>query len=225
MSIMKYRLANLDGFTIGQLEQEIAQGGKLITYAWTISPIAFTVRNVTSVYLVPPGKKGNHWLIPTIITGLFGWWSIPNGFINALQSIKVNLSGGLDITGDIMANLDEASLATKTVEFKVAQGLFGKATERNRTLITKAVNRTMPHYREVDEVYLGRYINTQEGEQPFHVIGIRSVEPIDQFRGSLLMNLRKDYYKHVRFEIIALDSSELAIKLVEQGDRLKILSS
>ncbi len=222
---MKYRLANLEGFTIGQLEQEIARGGKLVTYAWTISPIAFTVRNVTDVYLVLPGEKDNHWIMPTIVTGLFGWWSIPNGFINALQSIKVNRSGGLDVTGDIMANLDETSLATRTVEFKVAQSLFGKATDRNRTLITKAVNRTMPHYREVDEAYLGRYINTQEGEQPFHVIGIRSAEPIDSFRESLLMNLRKDFYKHVRFEIIPLDSSDLAVKLVEQGDRLKILSS
>lgn len=222
---MKYRLANLEGFTIGQLEQEIVRGGKLVTYTWTISPIAFTVRNVTGIYLVRPGEKDNHWIMPTIITGLFGWWSIPNGFINALQSIKVNRSGGLDVTGDIMANLDEASLAIKTVEFKVAQSLFGKATGRNRTLITRAVNRTMPHYRYVEEVYLGRYINTQEGEQPFHVIGVRSAEPIDQFRGSLLMNLRKDFYKHVRFEIIALDSSELAIKLIEQGDRLKTIRS
>lgn len=225
MSTMKYRLANLEGFTIGQLEQQIAQGGKLVTYAWTISPIAFTVRNVTRVYLVLPGEKDRHWIMPTIVTGLFGWWSIPNGFINALQSIKVNRSGGLDVTDDIMANLNETSLATRTVEFKVAQSLFGKATERNRTLITKAVNRAMPHYRHVEEIYLGRYINTQEGEQPFHVIGVRSVEAIDRFRESLLMNLRKDFYKHVRFEIIALDSSELATKLVEQGDRLKILSS
>ncbi len=222
---MKYRLAVTECITLGQLESEIAQGGKLITYAYTISPIAFTIRNVTSVYLVRPGKKDNHWITPTIITGLFGWWSIPNGFINALRSIKVNTSGGLDVTGDIMTNLDEASLAARTVEFKVAQSLFDKATDRNRTLITKAVNRTIPHYRDVDEVYLGRFINTQEGEQPFHVIGVRSAEPIERFRESLLMNLRKDFYKHIHFEIVPLNDTELATKLVEQGDRLKTLNS
>lgn len=222
---MKYRLANIEGITLGQLEQEIAEGAKLVTYAYTISPIAFTVRNVRGVYLIQPGKKDNHWIAPTIVTGLFGWWSIPNGFINALESIKVNTSGGLDVTGDIMTNLDEVSLAARTVEFKVAQSLFGKATDRNRTLITKAVNRTIPHYRGVDEVYLARFINTQEGEQPFHVIGVRSTEPIDRFRESLLMNLRKDFYKHVHFEILQLDDSELALKLVEQGDRLKTLNS
>lgn len=222
---MKYRLANLEGLTLSQLEKEIAQGGKLITYAYTISPIAFTVRNVTGVYLVRPGKKNNHWIAPTIVTGLLGWWSGPNGFINALRSIKVNTSGGLDVTGDVMANLDETSLLKKTVEFKVVQSLFGKASERNRTLITKAVNLSIPHYRDIEEVYLGLFINTQEGEQPFHVIGVKSEEPIERFQDSLMMNLRKDYYKHVRFEIMALDSSDVSTKLIEQGDRLKTLNS
>lgn len=222
---MKYRLANIEGITLGQLEQEVAQGAKLITYAYTISPIAFTVRNMTRVYLVRTGEKDKHWITPTILTGLFGWWSIPNGFINALRSIKVNTSGGLDVTGDVMANLDETSLLKKTVEFKVVQSLFGKASERNRTLITKAVNLSIPHYRDIEEVYLGLFINTQEGEQPFHVIGVKSEEPIERFQDSLMMNLRKDYYKHVRFEIMALDSSDVSTKLIEQGDRLKTLNS
>ncbi len=222
---MKYRLANLEGLTLNQLDKELAQGGKLVTYAYTISPIAFTIRNVTGVYLVRPGKKDNHWITPTIVTGLFGWWSVPNGFINAIRSIKVNTSGGLDVTGDVMANLDETSLSKKTVEFKVVQNLFGKASERNRTLITKAVNLSIPHYRDVEDVYLGLFINTQEGEQPFHVIGVKSKEPIDRFQDSLMMNLRKDYYKHVRSEIMALDSSDVSTKLIEQGDRLKTLNS
>jgi hypothetical protein len=222
---MKYRLANIEGITLGQLEQEVAQGAKLITYAYTISPIAFTVRNVTGVYLVRTGEKDKHWIAPTILTGLLGWWSIPNGFINAVRSIKLNTSGGLDVTSDVMANVDEASLSSRTIEVKVIQGLFNRASERNRTLITKAVNRTIPHYREIDEVYVGLFVNTQEGERPFHVIGVRSEGSIDGFRDSLMMNLRKDFYKHVRFEVIALDDSELAMKLVEQGDRLKTLSS
>ncbi|HQW06395.1 MAG: hypothetical protein IPH05_16140 [Flavobacteriales bacterium] len=222
---MKYRLANLEGLTLKQLESEVALGGKLVTYVYTISPIAFTIRNVTAVYLVQTGKKDKHWIAPTIVTGLFGWWSVPNGFINALRSIKVNTSGGLDVTGDVMANLDETSLLEKTVELQVVQSLFGKASERNRTLITKAVNLSIPHYREIEEVYLGLFINTQEGEQPFHVIGVKSNEPIDRFSDSLMMNLRKDYYKHVRFDIIALDSSEVSTKLIEQGVRLKTMNS
>jgi hypothetical protein len=120
---------------------------------------------------------------------------------------------------------DETSLSKKTVEFKVVQSLFGKASERNRTLITKAVNLSIPHYRDVEDVYLGLFINTQEGEQPFHVIGVKSKEPIDRFQDSLMMNLRKDYYKHVRFEIMALDSSDVSTKLIEQGNHLKILNS
>lgn len=222
---MKYRLANIEGITLGQLEQEVAQGAKLITYAYTISPIAFTVRNMTRVYLVRTGEKDKHWITPTILTGLFGWWSIPNGFINALQSIKVNTSGGLDVTSDVMANVDEASLSNRMVEVKVIQGIIKKASDRNRMLITKAVNRTIPHYREIGEVYLGLFINTPEGEQPFHVIGVQSEESIDRFRESLILNLRKDFYKHVHFEIVPLDYSELALKLVEQGDRLKTVNA
>lgn len=222
---MKYRLRNLEGITLGQLEQEVAQGAKLVTYAYTISPIAFTVRNLTGVYLVRTGEKDKHWIIPTILTGLFGWWSIPNGFINALQSIKLNTSGGLDVTSDVMANVDATSLSNRMIEVKVVHGIFSKASDRNRTLITKAVNRTIPHYREIEDIYLGLFVNTREGEQPFHVIGVRSEEPIDRFRDSLMMNLRKDFYKHVHFEIVPLDDFELALQLVEQGDRLKTLSS
>lgn len=222
---MKYRLANIEGITLGQLEQEVAQGAKLVTYVYTISPIAFTVRNLTGVYLVRIGEKDKHWITPTILTGLFGWWSIPNGFINAWRSIKLNTSGGLDVTSDVMANVDETSFSNRIIEIKVVQGIFNKASDRNRTLITKAVNRTIPHYREIEEVYLGLFINTPEGEQPFHVIGVQSEEPIDRFRDSLMMNLRKDFYKHVHFEIVPLDDSELATKLIEQGDRLKTLNS
>ena len=87
------------------------------------------------------------------------------------------------------------------------------------------MNLSIPHYREIEEVYLGLFINTQEGEQPFHVIGVKSNEPIDRFSDSLMMNLRKDYYKHVRFDIIALDSSEVSTKLIEQGVRLKTMNS
>ena len=120
-----------------------------------------------------------------------------------------------------MANVDATSFSNRMIEIKVVQGIFNKASDRNRTLITKAVNRTIPHDREIKEVYLGLFVNTLEGEQPFHVIGVRSEEPIDRFRDSLMMNLRKDFYKHVHFEIVPLDDSELALKLVEQGDRLK----
>ena len=222
---MKYRLANIEGITLGQLEQEVAQGAKLVTYAYTISLIAFTVRNVTGVYLVRTGEKDKHWIAPTIVTGLFGWWSIPKGFINALRSIKLNTSGGLDVTSDVMANVDAASLSNRMIEVKVIQGIFNKASDRNRTLITKAVNRTIPHYREIEEVYLGLFVNTPEGERPFHVIGVRSEGSIDRFRDSLMMNLRKDFYKHVRFEIVPLDDSDLATNLIEQGDRLKTLNS
>jgi hypothetical protein len=97
--------------------------------------------------------------------------------------------------------------------------------ECNWCLLGPAWNLSIPHYRDVEDVYLGLFINTQEGEQPFHVIGVKSKEPIDRFQDSLMMNLRKDYYKHVRFEIMALDSSDVSTKLIEQGNHLKILNS
>lgn len=222
---MRYRLANLRGIALEELKRDVSHGAKLVTYAYTISPIAFTIRNVTAVYLVKPGYKDHHWVTPTIITGLFGWWSIPNGFMNALSSIRINIAGGLDVTKDVMANLDEDALSAGLVEIKVASSLFHAPTERNLTLITKAVNRTIPYYTAVQDVYLGLFIATAEGEQPFHVIGVRSDDPLDAFRESLIMNLRKDYYKHVRFEVIPMDSSDLAIKLNEQGRLLKTTRS
>ncbi|MCC7502209.1 MAG: hypothetical protein IT229_06750 [Flavobacteriales bacterium] len=222
---MSYRLANLRGVALEQLKRDVSEGAKLVTYAYTISPLAFTLRNVTAVYMVKPGEKDHHWVIPTIVTGILGWWSIPNGFMNALSSIRTNLSGGLDVTTDVLANLDEDALNSGRIEIQVATNLFHAPTERNITLVTKAVNSTIPYYASIQEVYLGLFMNTAEGEQPFHVIGVQSDAPLDAFRGSLITNLRKDYYKHVRFEIISMDSSDLAIKLNEQGRLLKTARS
>ena len=38
----------------------------------------------------------------TILTALFGWWGIPKGPRTTIETLRTNLKGGTDVTGEVM---------------------------------------------------------------------------------------------------------------------------
>ncbi|HEY6505258.1 MAG TPA: hypothetical protein VIZ28_14890 [Chitinophagaceae bacterium] len=98
------KIKNIDGLSADDLQQAVNDGGRFVYYAWTISAIILTFKRTSGVYLVRHEDnrvaKGFNF---TLVSVLFGWWGIPFGPKHTIESIKINLRGGKDVTDEVMA--------------------------------------------------------------------------------------------------------------------------
>ena len=111
MNLTRMNIRNISGLSTTELRKEIANGGKVIRYDYTISLLLLTLQRKSGGHLVRPGenarKKGISY---TILSALFGWWGIPNGPHHTLKSIRTNMRGGRDVTEDVKSILEGSAL-------------------------------------------------------------------------------------------------------------------
>lgn len=101
------KIIGLDGIqTQGQLQQEIASGGRFVIYQYCISILIMTFKRGSNIYLVHAGEdrvlKG---LGFSLLSFLLGWWGIPWGPIYTVQALWNNFQGGKDVTTEVLASM------------------------------------------------------------------------------------------------------------------------
>ncbi len=100
-------IKNIEGLTTDQINRELESGEKFVIYQYTISIIVMTFRRSSDVYFIRSGEnvtvKG---LGFTFLSLIFGWWGIPWGPIYTIGSIFNNLSGGKDVTSEIIQSIN-----------------------------------------------------------------------------------------------------------------------
>jgi len=107
------KILGMDGLTDQQINEDLQNGGKFVIYRYTISIIILTFRRSSDVYYIRPGQnavvKGLGW---TVLTFLLGWWGIPWGPIYSIGCLGTNLSGGKDVTKEIVGARDVQALVS-----------------------------------------------------------------------------------------------------------------
>jgi hypothetical protein len=101
------KIIGLDGIqTQGQLQQELASGGRFVLYQYCISILIMTFKRSSNVYFVRAGEnrvlKG---LGFSLLSFLLGWWGIPWGPIYTVQALWNNFQGGKDVTTEVLASM------------------------------------------------------------------------------------------------------------------------
>jgi hypothetical protein len=92
--------------TLADLNLELQKGGKFVVYMYCISVILLTFKRSSDVYFIRAGE--NAWvkgLGYTLLSLVAGWWGIPWGPVFTIQALWTNLSGGKDVTQEIVAHL------------------------------------------------------------------------------------------------------------------------
>lgn len=88
---------------IKDVQDEVMNGAKFVIYTYCISVLVMTFKRGTDIYFVKNSEsrvaKGLPW---TLLTFLLGWWGIPWGFIYTPMALYDNLSGGKDVTDQVM---------------------------------------------------------------------------------------------------------------------------
>ncbi|HVO31225.1 MAG TPA: hypothetical protein VMV18_10825 [bacterium] len=103
------KIVGIEGLSMAQLQQELSQGGKFVVFSWVVSVLVMTFKRPSAIHYIRPGESAVAKALPYIaISATCGWWGIPFGFIFTPWSIIENLTGGKDVTAQMMSVLAPA---------------------------------------------------------------------------------------------------------------------
>lgn len=97
------KIHGTEGMSAENIRDEVNRGGRLIVYTYCISILVMTFKRSSEIRLIKAGHNPVTSGLPyTLISLIFGWWGIPWGPIYTIETIYRNLSGGIDVTEELM---------------------------------------------------------------------------------------------------------------------------
>lgn len=100
------KMIGVEGLTIAEAQSEIDGGARFVIYDYCISALIMTFRRSSDIYFVKSGENRVVKGLPyTLLSFFFGWWGFPWGLIYTPTVLYTNLSGGRDVTNEVMTSL------------------------------------------------------------------------------------------------------------------------
>lgn len=101
------KIKNIEGLSVDDINRELNNGAKFVVFQYCISIIVMTFKRGSSVYFIRPGESSLKYGIGfTLLTLVLGWWGVPWGPIYSLGALYTNITGGSDVTGDVLSTLN-----------------------------------------------------------------------------------------------------------------------
>jgi len=222
----KHHIANTEDYSLQELVQEIENGGRFVVFPYGIGLIGYYHEKNSVAHFLPHGQSHKKFARPYIwISILFGWL-FPTGPWNAWKNIKTCRNGGIDVTYDILPSLSEEAFKKKTVETRNASRLFRNLSEGEYQLMRKCLNPILEKYPEIEEFYIGKYINTG-ADEPFFFFGYNPIADCRIFEYEAKKALAQEF---TAAEIDAmyfafLGEDELTFQLIRHGRCFRTLEA
>ena len=100
------KVKNIEGLSFYDIEKELSLGAKFVVFEYCFSIIIMTFKRGSDIYFVKAGESTmKHSIAFTVITLIFGWWGLPWGPIYSIGALYTNLTGGKDVTLDVLASM------------------------------------------------------------------------------------------------------------------------
>jgi hypothetical protein len=205
---------------LSDLKLKINQGARFVVFQYCISLFfVISLRRFSKAYFVDRFNAADKYAKKyNILSLVFGWWGIPWGPVYTIKSIRLNKKGGIDVTDDIMLNIDEHSLKSCEIELKVTNQLFMKPDKWDQKAFNKALLKKFERDFNVRTLVAGVFINTEDDEDPFFTLGYKLENNNEGFIENLLEALHTQFRKYTRFEFVDLkQDNEVGELLVKQG--------
>jgi len=204
-----------------ELLHAIDNGARFVIFQYCISIIAFAlVRYSPAILVFNEEELKDKALSYNRLSRVLGWWSIPYGISETLRSFRVNREGGVDVTEDILLNFDSLMFTSHEIELLKTNQLF---IHPNKDA-TACFIRTMADFEgdsRFNEVVVGLFVNTEEHEKPYLVIGVNSSLALNKCEVIMSKALYKHFTSHTHFRFIDLNvDNELSKRLRLQGVKL-----
>jgi hypothetical protein len=105
-----------------ELEQEIERGGRCMQYQCCVSLVLITLSFPSGAVLVRAGEgRVMAGIGYSLLSGLFGWWGLPWGPVRTVGAIVTNMRGGIDVTREAMAVVQQQDSTLARLEMTHAQ--------------------------------------------------------------------------------------------------------
>jgi len=106
------KIVGTEGLTTDQVMEEVRCGGKFVYFPYVVSILVLTFRRGSDIHFIRAGENAVVKGLPyTLLTFVAGWWGLPWGLIRTPIAIVNNLSGGIDVTQDVMSSLGRSPVA------------------------------------------------------------------------------------------------------------------
>jgi hypothetical protein len=103
------KIIGTDHLTNEQVKHELSKGGKFVIYQYAVSLLVVSFKRSSDIYFVTSDRPfTGPRLGYTLLSLIAGWWGVPWGPIFTIQSLWTNLSGGRDVTAQVVANAARA---------------------------------------------------------------------------------------------------------------------
>ena len=97
-------IKGVEGLTVGEVQDQVRQGARFLVFGYCMSFLVITLKRSSDVTFVRAGDSAFAAGLPYTILSLFlGWWGFPWGFIYTPMVLIQNLSGGEDLTQQVMS--------------------------------------------------------------------------------------------------------------------------
>ncbi len=101
------KINGLEGLSVGQVQADVARGGKFVVFQYCISVLVITFRRPSAIYFIRSNQSTfGKSLGYTVLSLVLGWWGLPWGPIYTIGALITNSRGGKDITSEVMASLN-----------------------------------------------------------------------------------------------------------------------
>lgn len=209
------------GITLEQLKDKISRGGRFIIFKYRIS-LLFAVsfwRFSPAIFIENYETPGKYAVKYNLYSFIFGWWFIPEGPYDTIASIRFNLKGGLDITEDIMLNIDEQGFADRSIKYLKTNQLFIKPDKWDLKSYRKVLPKRFERDFGIRKIVAANYINT-DSPKSTRVIGIKTISGYDKYIENCKEALAPEFRNYAHFEFVDLNQGDKAIGelLISQGE-------
>ncbi len=101
------KIIGIENLTAEQVDEELRRGGRFVMYQYCISVLIMSFKRSSDIYFIPADqgsvKKGLGFVALSLVVG---WWGFPWGPVWTIGTVFKNLSGGLDVTGDVLNSIN-----------------------------------------------------------------------------------------------------------------------
>lgn len=224
MKTAAYRLVVKEEMDLNDLRDRIAAGYTFRVFRYNVGLLFMSFTLFSPAILIAPDEKyGSHNALYNIITLLLGWISIPVGPAVAVQTLLLNSRGGLDVTSDVMLNINRSNWAEKRVEIHVTNELFTKPDKADIREVKKAIQKDFEGDPNLELLVFGLFINTNS---PHFVIGLKVLGDRADYQEKVQKSLYRKFQKRTYFEFLFLEENRFEVGLlVDQGEVIYANSS
>jgi uncharacterized RDD family membrane protein YckC len=107
---------NIEELSVDDINKEVSKGTKIVVFQYCFSIIIMSFKRESNSYFIKAGESTLKYSIGfTLITLIFGWWGIPWGPIYSVKALYSNITGGKDITQNVLLSMNSISQVNQPI--------------------------------------------------------------------------------------------------------------